>query len=100
MCPTSSTFTTAPVNTQEKKATNPVSVETLQMLCAEAEVALDPRAGDLKAEDLLSPFLLISVFKKFYSTYISTLIPRLICKKAKPYLYATRHDLNIDDDLL
>ena len=30
-------------------------VEPLEMLCAEAMVALAPQAGDLKAEDLLSP---------------------------------------------
>ena len=33
------------------------SVEALEMSCAEAIVALAPWAGDLKDEDLLSPFL-------------------------------------------
>ena len=41
-----------------------MSVEPLEMLCAEAAVALAPRARDLKPEDLLSPFLLMCVFKK------------------------------------
>ena len=37
------------------------------MLCAEAADALAPRAGDLKAEDLLSPLHLMRVFKKLNS---------------------------------
>ena len=41
-----------------------VSVEPLEMSCAEAAFALVPRARDLKPEDLLSPFLLIYVLKK------------------------------------
>ena len=39
-------------------------VGPLDMSCAEAVDALAPRAGDLKAEDLLSPLFLICVFKK------------------------------------
>ena len=42
----------------------PVSVEPLEMTCPEVVVALAPQARDLKAEDLLSPFHLMYVFKK------------------------------------
>ena len=38
--------------------------EPLEILCAEAVDALAPQAGDLKAEDLLSPLHLMCVFKK------------------------------------
>ena len=41
-----------------------VLVEPLEMLCAEAVDALAPQAGDLKAEDLLSPLHLMCIFKK------------------------------------
>ena len=41
-----------------------MSVAPLKMSCAEAGVGLAPQAGDLKAEDLLSPSLLMCVFKK------------------------------------
>ena len=41
-----------------------MSVEALGISCAEAAVTLAPQAGDLKAEDSLSPFLLMCVFKK------------------------------------
>ena len=37
---------------------------SVEMWHAEAAVALAPQAGDLKAGDLLSPFLLMCVFKK------------------------------------
>ena len=39
-------------------------VEALKMSYVEAVDALAPQAGDLKAEDLLSPFHLMCVFKK------------------------------------
>ena len=41
-----------------------VSVDTCEMLWAEAALALAPLCGDLKPEDLLRPFLLMRVFKK------------------------------------
>ena len=41
-----------------------MSVEPLEMLCSEAVVALAPRAGDLKAENLLSLLRVMCVFKK------------------------------------
>ena len=41
-----------------------LSVEPLEMLCAEAAVALAPLAGNLKPGDLLSPLHLMCVFKK------------------------------------
>ena len=40
-----------------------VSVEPLEMLCAQAADALAPRAGDLKAENL-HPLHLMCVFNK------------------------------------
>ena len=43
-----------------------VSVEPLEMLCAEAADALASWAGDLKAEYLLSAMRLICIFKKLY----------------------------------
>ena len=42
-----------------------VSVNPHEMSSAEAELALPPRCGDLNLKDLLRPFLLIWVFKKF-----------------------------------
>ena len=39
------------------------SVVPLEILCAEAAVALAPWAGDLKAKDLLSPLHLMCVFR-------------------------------------
>ena len=41
-----------------------MSVEPLEMSCAEAAVALAPQARDLKAEDLPSPLHLMCAFKK------------------------------------
>ena len=41
-----------------------MSVGPLVISCSEAVVALDPLVGDLKAEDLMSPLLLMCVFKK------------------------------------
>ena len=41
-----------------------VSVKPLEMLWAEAAIALAPLCGDWKPEDLLRPFLLMWVFKK------------------------------------
>ena len=41
-----------------------MSVESLEMFYAEAAVALAPRSGDLKAEDLRSPLHPMCVFKK------------------------------------
>ena len=41
-----------------------MSVEPLDMSCAEAVDALAPRVGGLKPEDLLSPLHLMCVFKK------------------------------------
>ena len=41
-----------------------VSVESLDMSCTEAPFVLAPRAWEFNPEDLLSPFLLICVFKK------------------------------------
>ena len=40
------------------------SVEPLEMSLAETVVALGPWEGDLKADNLMSPFLLMCVFKK------------------------------------
>ena len=45
-------------------ATLSVSVEALEMSCAEAADAQAPWAGNVKPEDLLSPMHLICVFKK------------------------------------
>ena len=42
-------------------------VESLDILFAAVVVALDPRAGYMKAEDLLSLLLLMCVFKKLNS---------------------------------
>ena len=41
-----------------------MSVEPLEMSCAEAAVTLAPQARDLKTEDLLSPLHMMCVFKK------------------------------------
>ena len=41
-----------------------ISVEPLQISCAEAVVALAAHTWDLKAEDLPSPFLLMCAFQK------------------------------------
>ena len=41
-----------------------ISVESLEMLCAEAADAMALQAGDLKPEDLLSPLHLRFIFKK------------------------------------
>ena len=41
-----------------------LSVVPLEMSCAESEDALAPQAGDLKAEDMLSPLCLLFVFKR------------------------------------
>ena len=43
-----------------------MSVEPLEMLCAEAVGAIAPQCGELKAEDLLSSLPLVCVFKKIY----------------------------------
>ena len=45
-------------------------VESVEMSCAEAADALAPRAGDLKAEDFLSPFHLMYIFKKLNLSWI------------------------------
>ena len=41
-----------------------MSVEALEMSCAETVGALAPRARDLKPEDLLSLLYLMCIFKK------------------------------------
>ena len=49
-----------------------VSVEPMEMSCVQAVDALAPRAGDLKAEDLLSPFHLI--YPESSSAFLSFLL--------------------------
>ena len=43
-----------------------VSVEPLEMSCAEAADALAPQSKDLKAEDLLCPLCLMCIFNKLH----------------------------------
>ena len=47
-----------------------VSVEFLEMFCAEATVALAPPARDLEPEDLRSPFILMCAFKRLNLSWI------------------------------
>ena len=46
-----------------------VSVEALEILCAEAVDALAPSVGDLKPDDLQSPFKKLKIYPKSSSAF-------------------------------